>query len=119
MEQSHVLNGDDRLIGEGLEECDLLIREGTYFGSANLNRADCYAFTKQRRNKNTPDIIAAKGVRRKFRACHVVDVDCLPIDHGSPDWEAAGQWSTLLAPRDRDRSMQSYEPILGAFSTKN
>ena len=28
LEQPHVLDGDDRLVGEGLEQRDLLVREG-------------------------------------------------------------------------------------------
>ena len=35
LEQSHVLDGDDRLIGEGFKKRDLLVGEGTDLGSAN------------------------------------------------------------------------------------
>ncbi len=28
LEQTHILDGDDGLVGEGLQQCDLLVREG-------------------------------------------------------------------------------------------
>ena len=40
LEQPHVLDGDHGLIGEGLEELDLLVREGTDLHSANQNHTD-------------------------------------------------------------------------------
>src|SRR5262249_3947538 len=39
-EQSHILDGDDGLIGECLEEGDLLVSEGSYFGPVNDNYTD-------------------------------------------------------------------------------
>ena len=53
-EQAHVLDGDDSLIGEGLKQLNLLIRKRTDVGSPNGDRADGYAFTLQRRGKNSP-----------------------------------------------------------------
>src|SRR5262245_53466704 len=35
LEQPHILNGDYGLVGEGFEEGDLLVREGTDLGAAN------------------------------------------------------------------------------------
>ena len=40
LEQSHVLDGDYRLIGEGFKQLDLLLGEWTDLCSANYDRAD-------------------------------------------------------------------------------
>ena len=40
LKQSHVLDSDYSLVGEGLEENNLFISEGTRFDSKNYNRAD-------------------------------------------------------------------------------
>src|SRR5262249_61172643 len=37
LEQTHVLDGDDSLIGEGLEQRDLLVGEWVDFGQAKLD----------------------------------------------------------------------------------
>src|SRR5688572_20373114 len=40
LEQTHVLDGDDRLVGESLEKGNLLLSEGFDFRAANSNGAD-------------------------------------------------------------------------------
>src|SRR5437867_136417 len=40
LEQAHVLDGNDRLVGEGLEQADLPLGEGPYLGAAEADRAD-------------------------------------------------------------------------------
>src|SRR5262245_57439714 len=47
-EQPDVLDGDDSLIGEGLEQTDLLFGEGSDFVSTDMNRADSNSFKQQR-----------------------------------------------------------------------
>ncbi len=47
IEQPHVLDGDDRLVGEGLEQADLLIRERDRLGPSELDGADRDAFADQ------------------------------------------------------------------------
>ena len=49
LEQPHVLDGDDRLVGEGLQQRDLLLGERTDLQSANMNHPDGDAFAQQRR----------------------------------------------------------------------
>jgi hypothetical protein len=39
-EQPHVLDGDHRLVGEGLEERDLLRRERPWLDTSNVDRAN-------------------------------------------------------------------------------
>ena len=55
LEQSHVLNGDHRLVGESFEESDLLVGEWTDFRSADMNRSDREPFAKQWRDQNSAD----------------------------------------------------------------
>ena len=45
-EQAHVLDGDHRLVGEGLEQGDLLVGEWVYLGTAELDHADRRIFTQ-------------------------------------------------------------------------
>ena len=54
LEQADVLDSDDGLIGEGLEQRDLFVRERTDFGAANRDRANGNALAQQRRSKNSP-----------------------------------------------------------------
>src|SRR5262245_454932 len=48
VEQPHVLDGNDGLVGEGLEEFDLLVRERVHFDSANQDCPDWLALAHQR-----------------------------------------------------------------------
>jgi hypothetical protein len=40
VEQARVLDGDDRLVGEGLDERNLLVREWPYLRATNLQDTD-------------------------------------------------------------------------------
>ena len=51
LEQPHVLDGDDGLVGEGLQQSDLFVRERSDFGAANYDRPDRNTFTQQRRRQ--------------------------------------------------------------------
>src|SRR5262249_7222353 len=46
LEEPHVLDRDDRLVGERLQQRDLLLGERPHLGAADLNRADRDALTK-------------------------------------------------------------------------
>src|SRR4029079_17903300 len=48
LEQPRVLNGDDSLIGEGLKQCDLPVREGLHDRWGKENYADLIASTEER-----------------------------------------------------------------------
>ncbi len=54
LEQSDVLDGDDGLVGEGLEERDLLVSERSNLRSANQDSSNGNTFAEQRRGKNRP-----------------------------------------------------------------
>ena len=45
LEQPHVLNGDHSLVGEGFEERDLFLREGSNFRAPNQNSANRKPFS--------------------------------------------------------------------------
>jgi len=47
--QPDVFNCNDRLIGEGFEQLDLLVGERAHFRATNKNRPDGNALTQQRR----------------------------------------------------------------------
>ena len=51
LEQPHVLDGDHRLVGEGFEKRDLLVRERTNLGSTNDDHADRNTLAQQGRGK--------------------------------------------------------------------
>ena len=53
-EQPRVLDGDHDLVGEGLEDRDLLVREEMHLGAAESHRADRHAFPDQRDTERGP-----------------------------------------------------------------
>ena len=55
LEQPHVLDRDDRLIGEGFEKLDLLFGKRPDLRATNHDRPDRNALAQQRRRKNCPN----------------------------------------------------------------
>ena len=53
-EQTDVFDGDDRLIGEGLEQRDLLVGERPKLRTTDQNAPMAHPFPQQRRRKNGP-----------------------------------------------------------------
>jgi hypothetical protein len=47
LEQPHIFDGDDGLVGKGFEKIDLLIGERTDFGPANADATNCNSFSQQ------------------------------------------------------------------------
>src|SRR5262249_21347225 len=45
-EQPHVLDGDHRLVGEGFEELDMALREGTFQRPGHRDRSSAYPIAK-------------------------------------------------------------------------
>src|SRR5262245_26110234 len=54
-EQAHILDGDDRLVGEGLEQLDLLRGEGAGLGPTYGDRADGIPLAEHRDDQDAPD----------------------------------------------------------------
>ena len=52
-----VLDGDDGLIGEGLQEGDLLIRKGVKFETAKMDDADRDSFSHQRYRQEQSGVV--------------------------------------------------------------
>src|SRR4029453_1474182 len=48
LEQPNILDGDHGLVGEGLEQGDLVLGEGAHFASADEDCANCDALTQER-----------------------------------------------------------------------
>src|SRR5262249_52318143 len=53
LEQPHILNGDDGLVGEGLEQRDLVVAESTGFATGHRDGPDRLILTKQRHYRLT------------------------------------------------------------------
>ena len=88
LEQPHVFDGDDGLIGEGFEKCDLFFGERTNFGPADHDRADGNTFTQQRHSEQSSDaqpLMDALHVRTILFALghHVVNVHDPAFENGT------------------------------------
>ena len=68
-EEADVLDGDHRLVGEGLQELDLLVAERAHLGATDHQRADRLALAQERDGQNgaeanpTGDIAAGSETR--------------------------------------------------------
>ena len=83
VEQAHVLDGDHRLVGEGLEEGDLSLREELRLGAEDRERANRDSFSHQGDAEGRAEAQASR-VRAALRefvhaALQVSDVDGPPI----------------------------------------
>src|SRR5262245_14731971 len=92
-EQPHVLNGDDGLVGEGLEEFDLFIQERPWRGASYRNGADGSALSQHGDTENASIAYrAAQGrileLRVKLGVWHVDDraVENRPRRAKGPGW---------------------------------
>src|SRR5215471_5534848 len=83
-EQAHVLDGDHGLVGEGLEEGDLLVGEWIHFSAPEVDDPDCRALPKQWHAQDSP-MTEPTGVGTtcgKFcrRGLEIRYVNCLPVE---------------------------------------
>src|SRR5262249_9442926 len=60
LEEADVLDGDDRLVGEGLQERDLSVREPSGLWTPHRYATDCLALAQHRQGKDGPK---ASGLR--------------------------------------------------------
>jgi hypothetical protein len=82
---SNVLDGDNSLVGEGLEQGDLPLREEPGLGAAEADRANRDTFAHQRDAELRPRAMlprefAAPGKLVRL-ALQVSDVESAPIEH--------------------------------------
>ena len=87
-EQSHVLDGDDGLVGEGLKQRDLLVRERIHLGAPKVDRAHCRPFPKQRNDQHRPVAeLPSQGAALEEFLClglEISHVNGPPLEHGAP-----------------------------------
>jgi hypothetical protein len=114
LEQSDVRERDDRLVGEGLEEGDLSLREEPRLGAADLDRANRHSFSHQgdaedRAEAHAPRVLPALREFVRF-ALGVCQVDGPPIHHRSArDRPADERKGELPDGADEDRAVMGDE----------
>src|SRR6516225_2745683 len=87
VEQTRVLDGNDRLVGEGLSQSDLLCAEGPNLGAAHRERPDSLIPSQQGNRQNGPETLAlgqgAAFWEIGFRGYEVGHMDRLAIQNGA------------------------------------
>src|SRR5262249_51267290 len=87
-EEAHVFDGDDGLVGEGLEQCDLLFAEWPDLEAPHPDGADGAAFPQQRNadERSRSFSLRDRGSFREFvrLGLKVGDVDKASLDYGAP-----------------------------------
>ncbi len=85
VEQAHVLDADGRLVGKGLGERDLLVREGSHLRAAQQHRAEGPALAQQRRSEHglvpaelARELPAHRIFRLRASRCHARGSLCPP-----------------------------------------
>src|SRR5262249_39296255 len=81
-EQPHVLNGNDRLVGEGVQQSDLPISEGLDLGPADYYHADRHPFVQQRGRQHGAKATTAPGELCLQARRYVLNMDCPAFDDG-------------------------------------
>ena len=84
LEQPHVLDCDDSLVGESLKQCDVSLRKGLRLGAAKADHPNRDTFSHQRDAKyraETPvsRVFATLGIFVRL-TLHVGNMDSLPIE---------------------------------------
>src|SRR5687767_11869814 len=85
-EQPHVLNRNDRLIGEGFEQRDLFVSKRSHLCAADQYSADGNTFTEQRRCEDGPNTVTSSKSRAQvvFRDAHeIMNMNSLAVNDGS------------------------------------
>ena len=95
VEEPRVLDGDDGLIGEGLEQGDLSLGEELDLGAAQRDRADRDAFPHQGHAKDGVDTPASRvcAAFGKFvdLGLHISKMNGPPVEDGSARYRPADQ----------------------------
>src|SRR5262245_61076922 len=97
LKQPHVLDSDDSLIGESLEQRDLLLRERTDFCTTNCDTPNGPALPQQWRYKHgssTSNLLRYPSIRifRFDLPQYVVYVDRLTVEHSPACRNASTEW---------------------------
>ena len=88
LEQPHVLDGDDRLVGEGFEKPNLLFSERFHFCTPDENRSDGNTFSEKWCAEHGAAPITGGTRFREWKflvqvCLYIVNMDEPSVDHGS------------------------------------
>jgi hypothetical protein len=83
-EQPYVLNGDDRLIGEGLHECDLLGRKRPLLSAPNRDDPERLVAMYHRHRQHRAISEDLPGLSNRFRVCCVAALRLYVLDLNRP-----------------------------------
>jgi hypothetical protein len=113
-EQAHVLDGDHRLVGEGLEQLDLRVAEWAHLSTSEHDRADGYSLA-QERNAQHRAVAEPAGNRTAFwkfqhLGLKIRHMDRRPIAHRASGGRAANRRLSIALRRTRDGAMVSHQP---------
>src|SRR5215468_3668759 len=97
--QAHVLDGDHGLVGKGLEQSDLLVREGIHLGTAKRDRAQRGALPEQR-NAQQGSGALRQGVCAPFRKFLRVRLDIGDLKRPPLQHAASGDGSPYKGDRE-------------------
>src|SRR5215467_9039399 len=100
-EQSHVLDGDDGLVGEGLEEGDLIVTKRV--GFAHADRADGTALFEHRdedRSVETGSVCKSPTVWKLLTRSQSDRVNRPALQNRKPADSVPRQWVRIAAPHD-------------------
>src|SRR5262249_21350462 len=110
IEQAHVLDGDHRLVREGLEKSDLFVGEGVDLYSSYRHHADARAPSQERDGEDRLEADLAcefPTLWEVLRLGDVVYVDRFAVQDGAPADEASREGHVAARCDDRNR------PVVG------
>ena len=86
-EQPDVLNGDDSLVGEGVEQSDLFVRERVHLGTPEHYRAHRRSLPQQRNAQyRSPAMLMSQGSafgKTLHLGLDISHVNSPPLEHGA------------------------------------
>ena len=104
VEQARVLDGDNRLVGEGFEQFDVPFGEGTDLIAGDENRSDRCAIAQHRHRKDASPSARLGEVTRVLQISqHVLDLDDLAREDRPPRSLIGLRWPRIHALQDCDR----------------
>ena len=102
VEQPGVLDGDDGLVGEGLQQLDLRVAEWAGSLAHHMNRADGDAFAQHRRDRHSAEADHSPAVARETRCIGclgIADADHCPVQNRAPGGAVPLQRNEEIAAR--------------------
>src|SRR5262249_7308370 len=100
LKEPHVLDGDDGLVGEGLEQGDIRLRKPSGFTSGNGDGADRHPFTHHRHGEPASIATRPRALLRRFRvfgSFDVIDTHYSGVYDGPAAWIVTVGWLWVCA----------------------